>query len=133
MKTIIIKETSINCGFSDCDMSEMLDKLTEDFSSENFIPYTVVGDKRMFTLLPASLVESGALDEDELGQFLYRRSIGGPETTFTMDDIVFQVENCDAVSNPKRGRIDGIIEICEAHGVDEETAQAIAGEVISIL
>lgn len=133
MKTIIIKETSINCGFSDRDMSEMLDKLTEDFASENFIPYTVVGDKRMFTLLPASLVESGELDEDELGQFLYRRSIGGPETAFTMDDIVFQVENCDDVSSHTRNRIDAIVEICEAHGVDKETSQAIAEEVITIL
>ena len=32
-----------------------------------------------------------------------------------------------------RNRIDAIVEICEAHGVDKETSQAIAEEVITIL
>ena len=128
MKTIIIKETADN-SFSDSDMVRMLDQLGEDFETNDFVPLTMSGDTHLFVLLPAALVDSGDIDEEELAQFLYRRSMGDPELTYEMGDIAFRIEPCEE----KRLAFSNIFDICVSHGVDEETSQAIAEEVLSIL
>ncbi len=135
MKTIIIKETADN-SFSDSDMVRMLDQLGEDFETNDFVPLTMSGDTHLFVLLPAALVDSSDIDEEELAQFLYRRAMGDPELTYEMGNIAFRIEPCEekrlaGVKTDKR--FSAILDICVSHGVDEETSQAIAEEVLSIL
>ena len=94
------------------------------------------GDTHLFVLLPAALVDSGDIDEEELTQFLYRRSMGDPELTYEMGDIAFRIEPCEEkrlASAKADKRFSTIFDICVSHGVDEETSQAIAEEVLSIL